>query len=263
MQEIFLSLHNSDQLINITGDCPLANNKRKSKSQVIDFAGAKDEAIRNKKQSQVQLIPKNLAQEDYVDMLCDDSIKITLAVGPAGTGKTLLAVLRAVQAYKRGECDRIVITRPAVSVDEQHGFLPGDINKKMEPWMRPIYDIFEEYWSVADIQMMIEDRIIEVSPLAFMRGRTFKNCYIVADEMQNSTVEQMKMLLTRIGSNTKLSVTGDLKQHDRSYSLNGLKDFTERLTTCRHTGIAVCKFERCHVERDPIVEEVLNIYGEE
>jgi phosphate starvation-inducible PhoH-like protein len=130
----------------------------------------------------------------------------------------------------------------------------------MEPWTRPIFDIFEEYWSPRDIARMLDDRVIEISPLAYMRGRTFKNCYIVADEMQNATEEQMKMLLTRIGYGTNLSVTGDLQQHDRGFVNNGLKDFLNRLNNSKASGIAICKFETAHVERDQIVAQVLSVY---
>jgi phosphate starvation-inducible protein PhoH and related proteins len=214
-------------------------------------------------QSKVNLIPRNAAQEEYVDYLMDDKCRIVIAVGPAGTGKTLLGVLRAIRALRQGEVTKILITRPAVSVDEQHGFLPGDLNAKMEPWTKPIFDVFEEYYPLPEVKRLVENGIIEVCPLAYMRGRTFKNAYIIADEMQNATCEQMKMLLTRIGDNARMIVTGDLKQHDRGYEKNGLKDFIDKLEEKHLTDIALATFERKHVERDPIVSKVLSIYGEE
>lgn len=239
-----------------------ATQRNNQNNQVINFDQAKD-SYNLKRAAKVDLIPRNSAQDLYVAELLNVDNKIVIATGPAGTGKTLLAVLRAVQALKNGEIKRIVVTRPAVSVDEQHGFLPGDLQAKMAPWTRPIFDILEEYWSPTEINAMIEDRVIEISPLAYMRGRTFKNCYIIADEMQNATIEQMKMLLTRPGSGTWMAVTGDPEQHDRGFDKNGLLDFTSRIDGWDVHGIASCSFTRQHVERDPIVEAVLTIYGEE
>ena len=184
-------------------------------------------------------------------------------MGPAGTGKTMLGVLAAIDAMNNRQCDKIVITRPAVSVDEQHGFLPGTLVEKMAPWTRPIFDVMEEYWSPKEIENMIEENVIEIAPLAYMRGRTFKNAWIVADEMQNATPSQMKMLLTRIGDNSKIVVTGDLNQHDRGFENNGLKDFVELLNTRNSNMIGVVEFTKHEVERHPAVSEVLNIYGDD
>jgi phosphate starvation-inducible PhoH-like protein len=209
----------------------------------------------------VEMLPRNTAQEIYVDALLEK--RMVFAVGPAGTGKTLLAVLRAIKALREQEITKIILTRPAVSVDEKHGFLPGDLNAKMEPWTRPIFDVFEEYYGVPETKRMLEEGIIEIAPLGFMRGRTFKNAYIIADEMQNATVDQTKMLLTRIGENSSMVLTGDLRQHDRGFEKNGLKDFLDRFVGNRSTTMAVCTFRREHIERDPIVAEVLGIYGED
>ena len=170
----------------------------------------------NTKKRAVQLLPKTLNQETYINLLTDTNKLIIFATGPAGTGKTMLAVMAAIQALQRGECKRIVITRPAVGVDdEEHGFLPGDLNAKMAPWTRPIMDVFAEYYRQSEIAKMLDEQTIEISPLAFMRGRTFKNSWIIADEMQNATPSQMKMLLTRIGEGSKIIVTGDTQQADR------------------------------------------------
>ena len=209
----------------------------------------------------VEMLPRNTAQETYVDALMDK--RMVFAVGPAGTGKTLLAVLRAIQSLRAQEITKIIITRPAVSVDEKHGFLPGDLNAKMEPWTRPIFDVFEEYYGLMETKKMLEEGIIEIAPLGFMRGRTFKYAYVIADEMQNATPDQMKMLLTRIGEGSSMVLTGDLKQHDRGFEKNGLKDFLERFTANRKSTMAVCTFGVQHIERDPLVAEVLDIYGEE
>ena len=135
--------------------------------------------------------------------------------------------------------------------------------EKMAPWTRPIFDVFEEYWSPQQIEGMIEDGQIEIAPLAFMRGRTFKNSWILADEMQNATPNQMKMLLTRIGTNSRIIVTGDLNQHDRGYENNGLKDFLRLLKEKNSPMIGVVEFDKQDVERHPAVETVLDIYGDE
>jgi phosphate starvation-inducible PhoH-like protein len=188
---------------------------------------------------------------------------MVFAVGPAGTGKTLLAVLRAIKALREGEVTKVIITRPAVSVDEKHGFLPGDLNAKMEPWTRPIFDVFEEFYGLPETKRMLEEGTIEIAPLGFMRGRTFKYSYIIADEMQNATPDQTKMLLTRIGEGSSMVITGDLKQHDRGFEKNGLKDFLERFADNRKRTMAICHFNREHIERDPLVGEILDIYGED
>ena len=133
----------------------------------------------------------------------------------------------------------------------------------MAPWTRPIIDVFSEYYNAKDIETMIREGVIEVSPLAYMRGRTFKHSYIIADEMQNATQNQMKMLLTRIGEGSKMVITGDLNQHDRGFEVNGLGDFIERLTADSSSRMALVKFERQHVERHPAVSEVLRIYGDD
>lgn len=187
------------------------------------------EKFRKERQRKVEVLPKNMRQEDYLALLEDQIKHIVFAIGPAGTGKTLLACLLAIRELKAGRIDKIVITRPAVSVDEQHGFLPGTLIEKMAPWTRPIFDVFEQYWAPKYIENMIEENVIEVAPLAYMRGRTFENSIILADEMQNATPSQMKMLLTRIGNNSRIFVTGDLNQHDRGFEANGLKDFVERI----------------------------------
>lgn len=226
-----------------------------NESQVIDFSNFK------KRENKVTIIPKNLAQEDYLSLLDDSRKNIVFATGPAGTGKTMIAVLAAIKALKMGECEKIVVTRPAVSVDEQHGFLPGSLVEKMAPWTRPIFDVFEDYYAPTEIEKMITENIIEVAPLAYMRGRTFKNAWIVADEMQNATPSQMKMLLTRIGTGSRIIVTGDLAQHDRGFEKNGLQDFIKRISNSE--CISSVKFEQKDVERHPAVKEVLRIYGDE
>jgi len=215
------------------------------------------------KYKRVEIIPRNLRQEEYLAHLENPQKDMVFALGPAGTGKTLIATLWAIQQLKTSKIECIVITRPAVSVDEQHGFLPGDLMSKMAPWTRPIFDVFREYWNAKQIESMITEGIIEVAPLAYMRGRTFKSSAVIADEMQNATQSQMKMLLTRIGENSKFIITGDLEQYDRGYENNGLKDFMEKLiNNDKSSRLAVVKFDVKHVERHPAVVQVLEIYGD-
>jgi phosphate starvation-inducible PhoH-like protein len=215
-----------------------------------------------KKHQQVNIVPRSLNQEKYVELLKNPKKYITFAIGPAGTGKTMLGVQMAIKLFKEGVIDKIVITRPAVSVDEEHGFLPGTLNQKMEPWTKPIMDVFQEYYHTKQIAEMLEEGVIEISPLAYMRGRTFKNAFIVADEMQNATPSQMKMLLTRLGEGSRMVVTGDLAQADRPRE-NGLLQFCELYGQGGdYRMIAMVRFETKDIERHPVVKEVLSIYKE-
>jgi phosphate starvation-inducible PhoH-like protein len=187
---------------------------------------------------------------------------IVFAIGPAGTGKTMLAVQWAIDQLKYGSADKIIITRPAVSVDEEHGFLPGDLNEKMAPWTKPIFDVIAENFNAREIENFIKEGVIETSPLAYMRGRTFKNAVVVADEMQNATPSQMKMLLTRLGQNSKMVVTGDLQQADRP-SNNGLLEFLKLYNNFQgHRYVDLVKFDVQDVERHEAVKEILSIYGD-
>lgn len=212
----------------------------------------------------VHLIPKSLNQEKYIDLLTNDSKLIVFATGPAGTGKTMLAMLAGIKAFKENKIEKIVLTRPAVGVDdERHGFLPGDINAKMEPWTRPLFDVLYEHYSPKDVNHMILEGKIEISPLAFMRGRTFKNCWIVADEMQNATPGQTKMLLTRLGEGSKIVITGDIQQTDRREDDNGLLDFKNLFGHYEDSEfIAGVEFEKRDIARHPAVKEILEIYGD-
>ena len=214
------------------------------------------------KKHTVKLIPRNTAQEDYILNLHNPSNRIVFAIGPAGTGKTYLAVQKAIAELREQRVARIVITRPAVTAGEDHGFLPGDLNRKMEPWTRPIFDVFEEYYTPKDIKAMVEDNVIEICPLAYMRGRTFKDAVVIFDESQNTKPGQMKMALTRIGEGSRMFITGDLGQSDFKGD-NGLRDFFARMAGRESGMIAMTEFSREHVERDPIVEEVLKYYGED
>jgi phosphate starvation-inducible PhoH-like protein len=226
--------------------------------QVIDF----HQPYLPQKKQKVSLIPRGTNQKAYLSKLRDENNSIVFAIGPAGTGKTLLAVLHGIKLFQEGIIDKIVVTRPAVSVDEDLGFLPGTLNEKMAPWTRPIFDVFAEYYHQREIAEMLAEGIIEISPLAYMRGRTFKNSYIVADEMQNATINQMKMLLTRLGEGSKMVVTGDLAQADRLND-NGLINFCNLIAqNPKLKHIDLVQFTAQDIERHEAVKEVLAIYGD-
>ena len=201
-------------------------------------------------------------QQKYLDILNDYQTKIVVALGPAGTGKTMMATERAIERLQKGEIDRVVVTRPASSVDEEIGFLPGDINRKMEPWMKPILDVFESHYMPNTVDEMLKRGTIEIAPLAFMRGRTFKDSFVIGDEMQNSTPSQMKMLMTRLGRGSQMVITGDTHQSDRMVG-NGLVDF-RRLFNNYHNAeyIKFVELGKVDIQRHPAVAEVLGIYGE-
>ena len=213
------------------------------------------------KDSITDLVFKNETQEKYMNYLNEDNIPIVFATGPAGTGKTFLACHYAIKKLLNNEINKIIITRPTVSVDEEHGFLPGDLNDKMRPWLRPLYDNFEKYVNSNYVQKLIKDETIEICPLAYMRGRTFDNCIIIADEMQNSTESQMKMILTRIGFDSKLIINGDLQQSDNKR--NGLYDFINKYNNSNlddKDNIKIVKFDSNNIQRNPIIRTILEIY---
>ena len=208
--------------------------------------------------------PKTENQKIYTTHLNNPETSIVLGIGPAGCGKTLFACITALDQLKRGNVEKIVLTRPIVPVeDEEIGFLPGNLINKMDPWTRPVFDIILEQYQQHELTQMLKNNIIEVSPLAFMRGRTFKNSFIIADEMQNSTPNQMLMLTTRLGTNSKLVITGDLKQSDKTQE-NGLRDLMYKLRRPENQNLSEIKMvEMQHddVERSQIVKTMLEIYS--
>ena len=205
--------------------------------------------------------PKTYNQEEYVKYLNNEETKIIISTGPAGCGKTLFACQKAITQLKSEEISKIIITRPVVSVDEEIGFLPGNIIKKMDPWTKPIFDIFLEHYSKTELDLMLMNGKIEICPLAFMRGRTFKYSFIIADEMQNSSPNQMKMLTTRLGDNSRMVITGDLQQTDIAKE-NGLHDFVNKLEKFNETSsiIKLIKLESQDIERSDVVKKILEIY---
>jgi len=239
------------------------HNKR-NKQKKVELTLVTEQSQPRYKPKSIVLTPKSLNQETYIDLLSDPKKLIKFATGPAGTGKTMLAVLAAIKAYREGECRKIIITRPAVGVEnESHGFLPGDLNQKMEPWAKPVLDIFSEYYKQIEITKMIDEKMIELAPLAFQRGRTFRDAWIIVDESQNMTINQMKMILTRLGDNSKAVITGDLNQTDKQFfNNNGLHDFIERMSVNKSDIFGHVDFARKDIQRSKAVSEVLKLYGE-
>ena len=209
----------------------------------------------------IELIPQSINQEKYIIALNDPETDIVMVSGPAGTGKTYLAMLAAMKALRSGECSRILLTRPAVAVDdEKHGFLPGDLNSKMEPWVRPLFDVVREYYGQTEIEYMLKEQIIEITPLAFCRGRNFKHSWIILDEAQNATPSQIKMLMTRIAEGSKIIINGDVEQTDRKTYDNGLLDLKERIDQHKVPGMEACTFDQKDIRRHKIIEHVLKMY---
>lgn len=235
--------------------------KRNKRYNKPDNSISFNDAVKSRRRDTV-LIPKTLNQERYIVSLLDPAKDIVVAHGPAGTGKTYLAMQAAIKALRSGECRRIVLTRPAVGVEgEEHGFLPGDLNSKMAPWTRPLLDVLREYYTPQEISKMLEDQTVEISPLAFMRGRTFKDAWIIGDEMQNATPGQMLMLLTRIGEGSKMVVTGDVEQTDKKHVENGLLDLCNKLPQCMSDAIVRCSLTGKDIQRHPIIDTVLKMYA--
>ena len=267
-----LDLHNNDSPVNV--------------SHII-FSDDFDITATNppKKKRKERVYPRSNKQQYYVDAMNNINTSLIFGIGPAGTGKTLFACDIGIKFLKQKLVDKIIITRPLVSVEKENvGFLPGDMKNKMDPWTRPIIDILVELLSKSQVDTMIKNGVIEISPLAYMRGRTFKKAWIIADEMQNSSPNQMKMLLTRIGNDSKIVVNGDLCQSDfdklfvsRKDSIsadvvanqqqNGLSDFILRYThycnssVSQPTDIDFVYLDASDIQRSPIVSTVFNIYN--
>ena len=228
-----------------------------NQSKTIKFEQAKQKPVRKR----VDLVPKSINQEKFILALLDEETDIVVVSGPAGTGKTYLAMQAALKALQNKECERIILTRPSISVEnENHGFLPGDLNSKLEPWMKPMIDVFREYYSMKEIAEMLSEEIVEFAPLGMMRGRTFKNSWILLDESQNALPMQLKMLLTRIGTNSKIVICGDVEQTDRKTKDNGLMDLIEKLQSESIDCIQICQFDNRDIQRHKIIEKILKLY---
>ena len=206
------------------------------------------------------LVPKTPGQLRYVEALRNYQKPIVVATGPAGSGKTLFACQEAVERLGRRQVDRVILTRPLVAADEELGYLPGTLERKMDPWTRPMFDILGNYFTQSRIKQLVKDKVIEIAPLAYMRGRTFDGCFVVADEMQNTTPNQMKMLLTRVGEGSKMVVTGDAEQCDLRDGIGGLSDLFPRMEDGVLEYIEHVVLESEDIQRHPAVKEVLKLY---
>ncbi len=201
--------------------------------------------------------PKTLGQKDYVQAIARNTV--TLGIGPAGTGKTYLAVAMAVKAFRAKEISRIILTRPAVEAGERLGFLPGDLQSKVDPYLRPLYDALFDMLGAETYQRYMERGDIEIAPLAYMRGRTLDDSFIILDEAQNTTPEQMKMFLTRLGFNSRMVVTGDVTQVDLpDGKLSGLKQVMRVLKDVE--DVAICHFSEKDVVRHQLVQRIIAAY---
>lgn len=201
--------------------------------------------------------PKTLGQKQYVDEIRDKMI--VFGIGPAGTGKTYLAMAMAITAFKNEEVGRIILTRPAIEAGEKLGFLPGDMQSKVDPYLRPLYDALYQIMGAESFQKNMEKGLIEVAPLAYMRGRTLDNAFIILDEAQNTTPAQMKMFLTRIGFGSKVVITGDATQKDLAPgTVSGLDVALKVLR--KVDEIAVCKLTSADVVRHPLVQKIVKAY---
>ena len=203
---------------------------------------------------------KTVGQKRYVDSIKKDAI--TFGIGPAGTGKTYLAVCLAVQAYKSKQADKIILTRPAVEAGEKLGFLPGDLQTKVDPYLRPLYDALQEMLGLETYTKLMERGSIEIAPLAYMRGRTLSNAFVILDEAQNTTKEQMKMFLTRLGDGSKMVITGDITQVDLpDGKLSGLEHAASVLKGVE--GIGIIHLTDKDVVRNPLVMKIVRAYEED
>ena len=256
-QDVFASL--KDQLD--TGQRPRQRDLVKAIQTVKEDGG---EALRGLKSQTIttsprkpSVIPKTVGQKEYIQAITTHDI--TFGVGPAGTGKTYLAMAMAVSALQRGDVSRIILTRPAVEAGEALGFLPGDLREKLSPYLRPLHDALLDMIPIEEVQRHMERETIEIAPLAYMRGRTLNNAFVILDEAQNTTNEQMFMFLTRLGYHSKAIVTGDPTQIDLPPSKQS--GLLEALLTLRKTGgVAIKKFAQNDVVRHPLVQKIINAY---
>ena len=237
----------NDKEFNVALHAIISNQKNKEKF-IAEFQLQIGERI---------ITPRTINQERYLKRIQDNDINF--GIGPAGTGKTYLAIACAVQAFEKGLVKRLVLVRPAVEAGEKLGFLPGDLAQKVDPYLRPMYDALYDLMGVGKVAKCIEKQAIEIAPLAYMRGRTINNSFIILDESQNTTKEQMKMFLTRIGFNSTVIVTGDITQVDLAKGVTpGLRHAIEVLANIK--GISMTFFDTLDVVRHPIVQRIVAAY---
>ncbi len=199
--------------------------------------------------------PQNESQKEFMDAV--DEFSMVVAMGPAGTGKTYVAIAKAVEALEKGEVSRIVLSRPAIEAGESLGFLPGDLEEKLSPYLRPLYDALSDRLSTKRLKALMAENLIEIAPIAYMRGRTLNNAYVVIDEAQNCTYVQLKMLLTRLGWNSTMVITGDPNQSDLLPGISGLADVATKLDDLKN--VSVIRFTDVDVVRHPLVAEMIGV----
>lgn len=216
--------------------------------------------------NQSKLIARSEGQKKYKQLLYNKDIDLIVCKGPAGTGKTSLACMYGIDLLESKQIEKIIITRPTITIEENLGYLPGDINSKMIPWTAPIFDIFLSYMSKSELDYKLKEKVIEVCPLGFIQGRTFKKSIIIADEMQNSSPTQMFMLLTRIGEESKMIINGDL--HQNSNNNNGLRDLFDKLNSkysdyleLYNQGISIVELSTEDIQRHKLISSILTIYN--
>ncbi len=213
-----------------------------------------EDITQDREQSYVRKVkPRSENQEVFIRAI--DQYALTLALGPAGTGKTYLAITAAVEAFEAGTVSRIILTRPAIEAGETLGFLPGDLEEKMAPYLRPLFDCLGERMGSKRLRKMMQDGDIEIAPVAFMRGRTLNNAFVVIDEAQNCTYQQIKMLLSRLGWHSKMVVTGDPDQSDLLHGMSGLADIARRLSAVENIGVV--QLTERDIVRHPLVGEII------
>lgn len=239
------------------------DNNRSDHKRNNDYISEEETRRLNKRlNKQVILTPRGENQKNYVDNLLNPQIYISFAIGPAGCGKTMLAAQSAVKGLIEQKYEKIIITRPNVAVDDRDiGFLPGSKDQKMAPWIAPLVDVLKETYNPSELKLLFKDEIIEVVPIAFMRGRTFKDAFIIVDEAQGTTPNSLLSILTRIGDNSKMVVTGDLKQTDHK-GPNGLSDFLKRFENNHNhlSGITVNYFNKGDIQRHEVITKILDVY---
>lgn len=201
------------------------------------------------------IVPKTDGQANLLRAIDDN--EIIFAVGPAGTGKTYLSIAKAVESLLNNDVERIILTRPAIEAGEKLGFLPGDIEDKLDPYMRPLYDALLERIDPRRLETMMRHKVIEIAPIGFMRGRTLSNAYIIVDEAQNCTESQLKMIMTRLGWNSTMIITGDPDQSDLDKGASGLRPIVDKISD-HVKGIEICELDKCDVVRHPLVAKLLD-----
>tara|TARA_B110000305_G_scaffold109447_1_gene123166 strand:+ start:5153 stop:6070 length:918 start_codon:yes stop_codon:yes gene_type:complete len=254
---------NSAQAVSILQDLLVVSESKTIDFEDIDLCikqlNSSNEEIKSVtiKTSRKHIHIRSTNQQIYVNAIIENDA--VFAIGPAGTGKTYLAVARAVEALENSDVKRIVLVRPAVEAGEKLGFLPGDLSEKVDPYLRPIYDALYEFIGFERVSKLIEQHVIEVAPLAFMRGRTLNESYIILDEAQNTTIPQMKMFLTRMGFGSKMVITGDVTQIDLpDPRQSGLKDAIKILNNIEN--IQFCNFDAQDVVRHQLVKKIVSAY---